>query len=215
MKVCTDACILGALAAHPNPRRILDIGAGTGLLSLMLAQRYPCPVDGVEIHPAAFQEAQENIATSPWPDRVSVFLTRIQDFASSSPYDLIVSNPPFFHRHRTPADDGRRLALHDGALPYSDLVKAALKHLSPGGLFFVLLHPGGSAAFTEMMSRAGFHLRRVYRIRNTAAKPVFRTITAYSHTGGERVETDFVISTEAGEYAEAFKEALRPYYLNI
>lgn len=215
MKVCTDACILGALAKHPKPFRILDIGAGTGLLSLMAAQRYICPIDAVEVQEQAFEIANENITNSPWDNRVQVFCSPIQEFSSDHQYDLIISNPPFFYRHKTPVDEARKLALHNSSLPYSDIVQSVLKYLSRDGKFYILLPPAESATFSRMMFLAGFRMRLTYRIRNSNGKPVFRIISAYSYAVGEYTEIDFTIATKDGGYSAEFVEALRPYYLNL
>lgn len=215
MKVCTEACILGALAAFSSPRRILDIGAGTGLLGLMLAQRYSCPVDAVEINESACDEANLNFSNSPWSDRITLFRTRVQDFSSAFPYDLIVSNPPFYQRHPVPVDGGRTLALHNQALPLADLVRAAMKFLTPEGLIYVLLPPSQLRDFSRMMKAAGFYRRLAFNIYNSPGKALFRVINAYSMKDDAFLEKDFTIKDAEGRYTEQFTSALRPYYLDL
>src|SRR5690606_4673105 len=120
MKVSTDEMVLGAMASHSKAGRILDIGTGTGLIALMLAQRFPtAAVEGIEIDKDAYLQASDNLALSPWKDRVSVVHQSFQEFAKveRKRFDLIVSNPPYFPAHLKSGDLKRNLALHNDALP--------------------------------------------------------------------------------------------------
>jgi tRNA1Val (adenine37-N6)-methyltransferase len=216
MKVCTDACILGALAQHSDPLRIIDIGSGTGLLSLMLAQKYACPIDAVEIHPASCGEAFTNIQNSPWNDRIHIHNQRIQDFFPDHTYDLIISNPPFFHGHKKSIVAERNLALHSDALPLSDLVKTVLRLLSPMGIFYLLLPPSESSVFSKMMKLVGAQIVYRCKIRNFPDTNIFREVTAYSFCyEGETREQELIIKINKDEYTEDFIQLLKPYYQKL
>ena len=139
MKVGTDGVLLGAWAAvRPQDRRMLDIGTGTGLIALMLAQRAPeAHVTGVDIDDVG--QARENAAASPWSGRVAFAQCPVQEFETPEPFDLIVSNPPFFVDSLTCPDRGRTAARHAVHLPFGDLRDAVLRLLAPGGRFAVIL----------------------------------------------------------------------------
>ncbi len=114
MKVTTEGCLFGALVEGANPKRILDIGAGTGLLSLMLAQKYPsAKIHAVELDQKAHIQAQANFAKSPWAENLQIHVGRIQDFHPREKFDLIVCNPPFFKNSLHSNDKSKNLAIHD------------------------------------------------------------------------------------------------------
>src|SRR5690554_2397329 len=142
MKITTDAVVLGALASHELAGRVLDIGTGTGVIALMLAQRFPeSLIQGIEIDQHAFVQAKENVALSPWKDRIKLFPQSFQEFLAvkPEPFDLIVSNPPYFPDHIKSKDHQRNLALHNDALPFQDLVNGVASLLASNGLFWIIL----------------------------------------------------------------------------
>ncbi len=143
MKVTTEGCLLGAIAEKAGAEQILDIGSGTGLLALMLAQRTTAHITTVEADVDSFKQAKENIEESPWSSRVSIKNETIQDFAAQSTgrFDLIVSNPPFYTNY-LPSDDLQlNLAKHTYSLSMNDLVEVEDKLMAAGGLFYVLYPP--------------------------------------------------------------------------
>ena len=127
MKVCTDSCLFGAWVAsliekkEINPETILDIGTGTGLLSLMLAQKTNAGIDAVEIDSNAFEQAKENILFSPWKDQIKIFNADIKQWNAPTKYDLIISNPPFYENDLLPEDDGKNISKHSAALNLEEL----------------------------------------------------------------------------------------------
>lgn len=215
MKVCTDACILGALAGSADPQRILDIGAGTGLLSLMLSQRYSCPVDAVEPHPGAYGDARLNFSRSPWAGRLSLYNQRIQEFRPKYRYDLIVSNPPFFSNHKRSAAPGRNAALHNDDLPFSDLVKAVIRLLDESGRFFVLLPPHEWTRLDKMLELAGFFPETRRRIRNFPEKDPFRIVASYAFRPVKSADSELIIQNDPAGYTDQFRSLLQPFYLNF
>src|SRR5690606_13680219 len=142
MKLSTDAVILGALACGKSPKKILDVEAGTGVVALMLAQRYPeATVEAVELDESAFEQASDNAALSPWKDRILLIHQAFQDYArgNTKSFDLVVSNPPYFLDHIKSQDQQRNLALHNDALPFTELIDGVSKLLAPSGQFWVIL----------------------------------------------------------------------------
>ena len=161
MKVCTEACVLGAVAEAPSPHRILDIGAGTGLLSLMLAQKYSCPVDAVEIEEHAYRQATSNFGNSPWKERLTLFHSSIQEYMTTTSflYDLIVCNPPFFTSHLTSENSAKNLALHNAALSQEALSQSIGGLLSQRGVCYLLLPPSESDNFDKVIVGKGLFLQ--------------------------------------------------------
>ena len=137
MKVCTDACLFGAFVANCLSPIVncLDIGTGTGLLSLMLAQETNAQIDAVEIDAAAFQQAKENFKASPWSSRLNIFNTDILHYSTDKKYDCIISNPPFFEDDLKSFSEGKNIAKHNNALTLAQLLTAINAHLAATGFF--------------------------------------------------------------------------------
>jgi tRNA1Val (adenine37-N6)-methyltransferase len=160
MKVCTDAVLFGAMAPVNRGDRVLDIGAGTGVLSLMVAQLGAAQVTAVELTQQGCEEAQLNFNNSPWADRLEAVHQDIQGFAGTAgcQYDLIVCNPPFFENHSKTTNPLRKVARHNDFVPFTDLIKSADKLLSSQGLFYLLLPVHAVAKFAKAALVAGFYL---------------------------------------------------------
>ncbi len=236
MKVCTDACILGAYAnvGINTPVRILDIGTGTGLLALMAAQRNPlATIDAVEIDEAAARQATDNVAASgPFANRVRVVPGRIQLFEPAQPmadgtagaptnnrlcplrYDRILTNPPFYTNHlRSPRAAVNR-ALHTDELPFSELTAAVARLLQPGGQWWVLLPPYQTAKLTELAQLAGIRPFRRLQVRHTDQKAPFRLVTGFAHGASTIEEETLTIYAPDGKtYTPAFRALLHDFYV--
>lgn len=182
MKVGTDGVLLGAWAN--GGRRILDIGAGTGLVSLMMAQRYKdAVVDAVEIDADAAEEAGENVAASPFAARVKVVNDSIQSFAlhaAEGAYDSIVSNPPFFVQSLKNPDSKRAMARHSDSLPFADLVHACCKLLSQEGVFSVIVPAEQLEPFLAECCLSGLFLSRRCAVKTTERKPAKRYLLEFA-----------------------------------
>lgn len=215
MKVCTDSCILGALAEHYDPCRIMDIGTGTGLLSLMLAQKYACPIDAIEIHLPSGEEAALNFSNSPWGHRLHLHQCRIQDFQSLEKYDIIISNPPFYKQHLKSNASHRNLALHNDTLSLTDLSMAISKYLASSGLFFVLLPPHESLELYDIVRGAGFYRNTLIQVRHNATSKVLREVSVYSLDYQPENIQDFTIMNDQSQYSKEFTNRLKPYYLYL
>ena len=165
MKVCTDACVFGAWAGSPEAARILDIGTGTGLLSLMAAQRNQVArIDAVEIDSAAAEQARENIANSPFAGRITVHQSPIQCFEPRYLYDTILVNPPFFQSDLRSPDARVNQAHHAESLTFSELLTAVVRFLGVGGTWHVLLPPEESVTLAGMALERGWikHLSLIH-----------------------------------------------------
>jgi len=230
MKVCTDACVLGA---YTTPERltispcatILDIGTGTGLLALMAAQNHPtAQVDAVEIDPDAYMQASENVRNSPFANRIQVHKTVIQHYQPGHRYNLILTNPPFFTNHLRSPDAATNRALHTDTLPFADLVTAVDRLLKPNGHWWVLLPPYEAAQLDQLATTAGLYPFERLLLRHNAQKAPFRHITGYSRQT-QPLQTDTLTIYEpdgSGQpsanptrerYTGAFRQLLRPFYL--
>lgn len=215
MKVCTEACVFGALTEADNPGRILDIGTGTGLLSLMAAQKFSCPVDAVEMEEGAYRQALTNFQISPWSDRLAVFHTSIQEFTPSHQYDLILCNPPFFSDHLQSPSKARNMAMHNHTLPHSDLAEAIQGLLTESGLAYVLHPPSEAIMFDSLANGKDLYVQQRTQLMHHEEGPVLRYITVYGTEPKEHSLETFVIKDESGAYTNDFIEKLKPYYLYL
>ncbi|WP_332367696.1 tRNA1(Val) (adenine(37)-N6)-methyltransferase [Spirosoma telluris] len=181
MKVCTDACVLGAYADVGLGGRVLDIGTGTGLLALMAAQRNPtATIDAVEVDEAAFGQATENVLASPFAERVAVVHQRIQDFGDARIYNRILTNPPFYTNHLRSPDAAANRALHTGELPFAELIEAVVRLMKSDGQWWVLLPPYETGKLAELARAIGLNPFKRLLLKHNAQKPVFRVITGFS-----------------------------------
>ena len=213
MKVCTDACLFGAwTATKMKPVKVLDIGAGTGLLSLMIAQKTNAIIDAVEIDKNASEQASENFNISPWKNRLSVINFPIQQFDKGG-YDLIISNPPFFNNDLRSANAARNLALHSTALSLEELLAAVKRLLSENGRFAVLLPFHRAAHFEELLRSAQLFITEKLVVSQTTRHQPFRVCYLISGSATERINSSITIKNEYDQYTETFLELLKDYYL--
>lgn len=219
MKVCTDACVLGAWADVGAGGHLLDIGTGTGLLALMAAQRNPsAKIDAVEIDVDAFGQAVDNVADSPFASRVRVHHRSIQQFAGdparAQSYDRILTNPPFYTNQLRSPDAAVNRALHTGDLPFDALVAAVNQLLRPAGYWWVLLPPYEMGLLTALAHAAGLYPFHQLDLRHHAQKPVFRQVTGFARSAGPCETQELAIyETDGSTYTDAFRRLLRDYYL--
>ncbi|GAB3947806.1 methyltransferase [Spirosoma harenae] len=216
MKVCTDACVLGAYADLGVGGSILDIGTGTGLLALMAAQRNSTArIDAIEMDEAAYQQAAENVGSSPFSERVNVVHSRIQDFVGQNGYDRILTNPPFYTNHLRSPDAAVNRALHTDELPFADLVNTVTRFLKPDGEWWVLLPPYESGKLVELAQAESLFPFKQLSVRHHAKKPVFRMITAFSfdrQAVNEEVLDIYEVNGQS-TYTPEFQSLLRDFYL--
>lgn len=225
MKVCTDACLFGALAATYKPylqnitlpkliTHCLDIGTGTGLLSLMFAQQNNgTRIDAVEIDSDAAHQAADNIVASPWADNIRVFNQDISQFDNHKRYDCIISNPPFFEGDLRSADTARNNAKHDTALDLTKLLKAIDRLLSTDGFLAVLLPYQRIVHFTEEARKAGLFLARQVLVKQTFKHKFFRGILFFNRKEVKPEFETIIIKDTDHNYTPEFAAALKDYYL--
>ncbi|AWW31324.1 methyltransferase [Echinicola strongylocentroti] len=218
MKVSTDAVLLGALTDQAQPTNILDIGAGTGVISLMLAQRYEkAMIQGIEVDPPAAQQAQDNVLKSPWCDRIAISQMRFQDFVkdTSEKFSLIVSNPPYFPKHNKSHNAQRNLALHNDELPFGDLIKGVVKLLdTESGSFWVILPPQQMKELDKIARFFGLHCHAWHELRDRPSTKVLRHLCAYSFTTTDQpISKTICIKNEDFTYSEQYQYLLKDFLL--
>lgn len=221
MKVCTDACLFGAWVAQSSDgevKQILDIGTGTGLLSLMLAQTYTtATIDAVEIDIEAAQQASENFESSPWKERLSVNHSSIQKFAlhASKKNDIIISNPPFYEDDLKSKNIKRNLALHSSDLKLDELISIAGLLLNDEGYLFLLLPFHRISTLENLLLKNKLYIRKKCLVKQHAKKNWFRGMFCIRKESGEMLTEEIIISDENNRYNNAFIQLLDGYYLNL
>lgn len=216
MKVGTDGCLLGAWASHIAPLRVLDIGSGSGLLSLMLAQRYySAEIDAVEIDLECAAQCRENAANSPWADRIHVYQSDVFQFKPKMPYDLIVSNPPYFNHAVQPCDNQRKLARHQVSLTVDELMKYAYNNLTEEGAFCLILPAENYFHAVIEAQKNHFFLAEKSDVQSLPGKVVNRVLLKFLKTQGALVINQIIIEESPGKYHDDFTRLLRDFYLNM
>lgn len=217
MKVTTDACLFGAWVASVSekPERMLDMGAGTGLLSLMLAQVYAVHVDAVEIDPLAFEQLSSNIRESPWNENMHPHHQDIKLFASTDRYDLIISNPPFHEHHLEGKHASSNLARHSNKLDLLGLFTVAERLASADAQFFILLPFYRKSECMELSQKMGWHLHHHAEVKQSPKHDQFRVMFGFGRGKLETRCEEITIKNTAGEYTPAFCSLLKDYYLYL
>lgn len=219
MKVCTDSCLFGAYIPAEDAASALDIGTGTGLLALMLAQRSQAQIEAVEIEPQAARQASENVAASPWADRVRVYPQSLQAFAQTNQltYDLILSNPPFFEASLQSPVAARTVARHTADLHWEEILEFGEQFLRPGGRLWIMLPPAESASLAQLAQTRSWHLAHRLQVftREGEGGKCIRWVQAFGREMGPFTERLLSIRTAAGAYTPAFVSYLKAYYLYL
>lgn len=220
MKVCTDACLFGAyvadeLSAKNNCAQYLDIGTGTGLLSLMLAQKTNAFIDAAEIEISAYKQAVINFKQSPWQQRLTIFNIDILRFTGNKKYDCIISNPPFFEADLKSSDNNKNAAKHETALTLQQLLQVVIEYLQPDGFFAVLL-PFHRINYCEVeAAKLDLFLTQKILVKQTPKHNYFRGILYFKRTQTGIESKEIIIKNETGQYSTSFVELLKDYYLNL
>ncbi len=216
MKVGTDGVLLGAWS-KTTECNTLDIGTGTGLIALMLAQRTQTAlIDAIEIDEAASKEAQKNFIKSNWKDRLTSINSSLQDFHPSKRYDLIISNPPFFIDATKAPQTNRNTARHTDSLSFTELIKAVKRLLTDDGIFSLILPVNEAEQFIKIAFEAQFYLNRKCLVKPNPTKAAKRVLMEFSFNKSTLLEEELTIETEKRHiYTEEYITLTKDFYLKF
>ncbi len=216
MKVGTDGVILGAWTACADVRQAIDIGCGSGLIALMIAQRCNAEITAIDIDEGACRDARNNADLSPWADRIEVIGTSIDSYKPVISPDLIVSNPPFFASGEQSPSAYRALARHEGALNFCSLIDFAAEWLSADGRLSFIYPYGRDDEIIYKAEMSRLKLRRICNLRQNSQRPPVRTLYEFRRIDGP-IETDLLTIKEVDRqaYTSRFAELCKDFYLEL
>jgi tRNA1Val (adenine37-N6)-methyltransferase len=215
MPLTMDACILGAYVQYLNPSTICDIGSGTGILSLMMAQRYPdATIDAIEIDTPSSKQASINVKNSPWAERIKVFNMDIHLFQQQYPnkYDLIICNPPYYKNQLPTPDPRSNLARHGTELTVTQLIDLSNTLLKNSGILYFILPIRYFEEMDKYAISQGLYVNDLMYIRNMEETEAKRFIAGLSMNKKNAAHSTLTIKTVDGEYTEHFKSLLKDFY---
>nr|WP_315253438.1 methyltransferase [uncultured Flavobacterium sp.] len=220
MKIGTDGVLLGAWTpVENNPFSILDIGAGTGIIALMLAQRCGAQqIDALEIDEDAYEQATDNFENSPWNDRLFCFHAGLDEFVEEpeDEYDLIVSNPPFYSEDYKSNDDQRDLARFQDAMPFEELIEAAALLLSENGIFSVIIPFKKEESFLALAKEYELYPLKITRVKGTPTSETKRSLLAFGRNENTAVFLDeLIIETTRHIYTPEYIQLTKDFYLKM
>jgi len=215
MKVGTDGVILGAWAHVKKRKRILDIGTGSGLIALMMAQRTSAAIDAIELDEQAAQQAQENVLRSPWSEQIKVLHQNILTFSNPSTYDLIVSNPPYFENDLIGPNEQRNRARHTGQLSYANLLAKAATLLHPTGQFELILPTDCYETIKKMALQVGLFPQIETKICTKTGLPPKRVLVAFGHTEQPLCSNELLIERSRHVYSQDYIDLTKEFYLKM
>ncbi|MCW1146642.1 tRNA1(Val) (adenine(37)-N6)-methyltransferase [Flavobacterium lacisediminis] len=219
MKIGTDGVLLGAWTPLiNNPYNVLDIGAGTGILSLMLAQRSNAEqIDAIEIDEDAYEQCVENFETSPWGDKLFCFHAGLDEFVDEpeDEYDLIISNPPFYTDDYKSDNSSRDLARFEDALPFEELIEAAALLLSDNGIFSVIIPFKEEERFVSMCKELDLFPLKITRVKGTPTSENKRSLLAFCRIEQTALIDELVIEISRHNYTPEYIELTKDFYLKM
>jgi tRNA1Val (adenine37-N6)-methyltransferase len=219
MKIGTDGVLLGAWASvEQQAFSILDIGSGTGVIALMLAQRsFAELIDAVEIDPEAYEQCTDNFENSPWSDRLFCYHASLEEFVEEidDKYDLIVSNPPFYSDDFKSDNPQRDLARFQDALPFDQLIKSVSKLLSETGLFSVIIPFKEEENFIGLATKVNLFPNRILHVKGNPSTDIKRSLIEFSFTKGDINVDEVIIETERHQYTQDYINLTKDFYLKM
>lgn len=215
MKVGTDGVMLGAWVNIENAKTILDVGTGTGLIALMLAQRSKAQIDAVEVDELSAQQAKENVSNSPWERRVNIYNQSFQQLAGETftKYDLIVSNPPYFIKSLKSDEVARTIARHNEFLPHSDLLTGVSRLLVNNGRFAGIFPYVEGNVFVALASTYGLYCSKRVSVYGKSAGPIKRLMLEFRRERIPVDESTITVRGIDGEFTAEYIQLTKDYYL--
>lgn len=219
MKIGTDAVLLGAWTSiENNPFSILDIGAGTGILGLMLAQRSTSElIDAIEIDNDAYEQCVNNFEASPWGDRLFCYHASLEEFIEEieDQYDLIICNPPYYSEDYKTENKSRDLARFQDAMPFEHLLDSVSQLLSENGLFSAVIPFKEENLFIALASRYNLFPKRILHVKGHPASEIKRSLMEFSFFETKTEISDLIIETERHQYTEDYINLTKDFYLKM
>lgn len=220
MKIGTDGVLLGAwVNLDTCPMSILDIGAGTGVLSLMLAQRTTADIiDAIEIDAKAFEQCVENFEVSPWADRLFCYHASLLEFhheMDEETYDLIISNPPFYLEDMTSGDEARDLARQNSSLPFEQLIRASSQLLSESGVFALIVPIQNEELILKEAKKNGLYPKRITHVKGTKSAEVKRSLMEFHFLDQLVLKDELVIEHARHQFTEEYIKLTKDFYLKM
>lgn len=216
MKVGTDGVLLGAWAYHEKPKHILDIGTGSGLIALMLAQRFPlAQITALEIDLQASQQAEENFKQSPWAGRIKSFCIDYKTFEPSTCFDLIVSNPPFFSEDTVPPEARRAKARSLSSFLPDYFFRKCNTWLAPNGRLQLILPLQNLTFWTSTAQKNAWFAVEQLRVQGRSHSPAKRVLCTFEKNRKTPVESYLILETERHHPTEAYRQLCKDFYLHF
>ena len=224
MKVTTDACLFGGWIAEEDKnnkitKKVLDVGTGTGLLSMMYAQKNPAAViDSIEIDPDTYTQATENANASPFSQRISIIHGDVKTLSFGKKYDCIISNPPFYEKEIRSGNEKKNTAHHNSGLLLEELLDIIRQNLSPLGAFYLLLPYKRNEEIKKILLKQHLFVSKIVFVKQSTKHNYFRVIITGKLNRESQTETlieEISICDDQQQYTEEFKELLKDYYLYL
>ena len=217
MRIGTDAMLLGAWAQPGNAKRILEIGTGCGLISLMLAQRSNAKIDAIDIDESSINQARTNFQNSLWTKNLHAYAVALQDFllGEKVKYDIIITNPPFFIDSLLSADSRKNRARHNTDISRQELLSGIQRLLESDGSFYVILPVKESDTFTLLAREKGLYVRGQMNVRPISGKPINRVLSCFGFQSCDFLIEELCIRNEDHSFTEDYMVLTEPYYFSL
>lgn len=216
LKVTSEACLLGAIASHPNPQNLIDIGCGTGILSMMIAQRFPSiNITAIDIDDNIIENAQYNLSNLPFNNHYELINRNFLDIEFENSYDLLICNPPFYNNHLKSPYSYKNTYLHIDTLPFNLLISKSISIMNSQSLFWILLPPYQMSLFANICKENGLNLSKKINVFRNIDKP-FRLIYCFTKekTFNETEET-LILFDNNNKITPEYRTLMKDYYLNL
>jgi tRNA1Val (adenine37-N6)-methyltransferase len=217
MKVNTDGVLLGAWVNTSGVEYALDVGTGTGLIALMLAQRSTAEITGIEIEENAAGEAKFNAANSQWGNRIKIQNISFQEYAANNEkkFELIISNPPYYTKNKKSATTNRSIARHNDLLPFPELISFSLKLLNKKGRLCIIVPAQSSLEISNLAYKKDLFLKKLTEVKSNPETPAIRCLMEFSKTKTALQKDCLSIFKSRSEYSEEYKNLTKDFYLNF